>query len=248
MDILKNRIGVFSLFLMLLTLYTVSAWADTAPPPLSQVTFALTADKWLTSETANVTVAVHAQLTQEQLNAALPDILQSLQKISAAGKWYIMQMQRSQSQADLEQLEVMAQARLPSNVLSDLRHKAKAVSKQGMSFEITNIDYSPTDSELADAQASLRQQIYQLARAELQTLNQLYPEQHYALFAVNFNSPVTPQPIMPMYQKVTTANIVNQEVSAGTVQSVAGAVSQHLEQSAQVTLSAKAFVSEKTLH
>src|SRR6266481_7303405 len=113
--------AVISLILCLSTMITLSAWADTSTPPLSQVTFTLTADKCLTSETANVTIAVHAQLTQEQLTTAIPDILQALQKISGAGKWYIMQMQRSQSQADLEQLEVMAQARLPSNVLADLR-------------------------------------------------------------------------------------------------------------------------------
>lgn len=224
-----------ALFLTVSLSLPVVAFACGDKQPLPQIALTLNADQWLTSSTANVTVVGHALLTQEQLANAQKNILQALQKISADGTWHIVQMQRSQSQANLEQLEVTAEARLLNSAITDLRSKAKAVSKQGETYEIGDIDYSPTDAEINTAQADLRAQIYQAAKAELQRISQLYPEQQYYLFSVNFNGSASP-PVM--YQKAGFAEMSATAVAPGPTPATGANVSQHLRLAAQVVLSA----------
>lgn len=209
------------------------AWADDNQPQ-SQVSFTLTADNWVTSHSAEVTIAVHALLTQDQLADAQSNILHSLRNISAKGEWKIIQMQRTQNQANLEQLEILAQARLPNDALTDLRAAAKQESKQGETYEIQSMDYSPTNDELEAAQANLRSKIYEMAKAELQRLNSVFNNQSYILFSINFNNP---QPIQPMYQKVNMIETAEVRSDQSAVQNAN--VSQHLTLTGQVVLSQK---------
>lgn len=229
---LKHHNILTAVFCLLSFFSTMTLAAD-QPQPQPQVAFSLNADQWVTSNSANVTVTIHASKTQEQLANMQNNILQKLKKIAASSKWHITQINRKQSQANLEQLDVVAEARLPTTALADLRSKAKSVSQQGEAYDITSIDYTPTDAELNKAQADLRQQIYQQAKDELARLNQMYPKQNYNLFNINFNGPIMPQPSYRNTTMVMAANQSQPETADGAN------VSQHLRLSAQVILGAR---------
>lgn len=210
-----------------------STWAENNQR-LSQITFTLNADQWVVSNSADVTVAVHALLTQKQLMDAQKNILQALQKISMQGDWKIIQLQRTKNQANLEQLEILAQARLPNADLPEIRNRVKQQSKQGENYELQSIDYTPTPAEMETAEANLRTKIYEQAKAELKRINELYPEQHYDLFMINFNDI---QPVQSGYQKVMMIESVNTPQPAAPTVAATANVSQHITLSAQVTLS-----------
>lgn len=172
------------LFFLLLT---VCAFADTpyTPPLLNSITLQLTADTWVTTNTAKVTVMIYANLNQQQLTNAQQAMQDSLQEI-AKTDWHITNINRIETQAKLEQLTVTAEARLPVDMLGDLREKAKVISKEGENFQIQDIAYKPSNAEYEAAKTELRTEIYKQAKAELASINKLYPEERFTLHAVNF--------------------------------------------------------------
>ena len=228
----KKTLSLLMLFLIFF--FQISLAADN-DQNLSQVILNLNADKWIVSQTANVQISVYALLTESQLASAQENILNTLKNFSSEGDWHIVQMQRSKNQANLEQLEVTAEARLPNNQINNLRQKARASSKQGETYEVKDIDYSPSPEEIATAQFELRQKIYQSARDEVNSINQVFPNQRFSLFSINFNtSAIQPQ----AYLEKNTAFVessVNSQPNPTPNTNID--VSQHLTLSAQVTLS-----------
>jgi hypothetical protein len=185
-----------------LTFLPVVAFADPIQPVLNDVIYQTTAEQWVTTQTAEVIVDVNATLNEEQLADAHTDILSKLDEL-AKSDWHITQFNRNPNESGLEQLLVEAQTRLPETALSDLREKAKKLSKPGETITIQNIAFEPTTAEIEAVRAQLRTQIYTQVQNELAQLNKMYPNQHYAIHQLSFNgNGPTPQ---PMLQKAVMA-------------------------------------------
>lgn len=215
------RIITFVLFSLLLSM---NVWADNSYEPLlNTVTLELNAEQWVTTQTALVTVGVNATVSGGGLEKTQSTVMAKLNQISNKGIWHIISFNRSLNQSGLEQIQIAGQARLPSTDLSGLRDRAKAITKPGETYTLENVEFTPSEAELRDANTNLRAGIYQQAKNELATLVKIYPEQHYYLHSVDFiGRVVTPQPMNAMYAKMaspagTSISVGNKLVITATV-------------------------------
>lgn len=161
---------------------------------LNKVSFQLTANKWVTSQTAKVNVGVDAGLTDAGIAGLQNQVLAKLKQI-AAGDWHITSFTRTQDKSGLESVHVNAEARLPQSALVNLRGTAKSISKPGETYTIADVEFIPSDEELTQANSALRAMIYTQAKAELDALNKEYPEQKFYIYQIDFNAM---PPVMPM--------------------------------------------------
>lgn len=171
-------------------------WADNdLGALLNRVTLQLRAEKWVTTQTAQVTVGVNAGVSDAGIEKMQGEVLAKLQQFSAQSEWHIVSFSRQQDKSGLESIQIVAQARLPQAELAALRTKAKSLSKPGETYTIDDVQFTPSDAEITQANNLLRGTIYQQAKAEIDALNHTYPEQKYYLHNVDF---IMSQPVMPM--------------------------------------------------
>jgi len=173
-------------------------WADNdLEPLLNKVTLQLQTEQWVTTKTALVGVSVNAAVTAQGIDQVQADVMQKLNQLSSKGEWHIVSFNRQQDSSGLESIQIIAQARLPQSELSSLRNIAKSVSKPGETFTVDNIQFNPSEDEMRQANISLRNNIYAQAKAEVDALNKVYPEQKYYLHQIDFNfmPPVEPVPM-----------------------------------------------------
>lgn len=206
-----------------------SAWAEAdLANLLNKVTFPLKVQQWVTTKTAEVYVGVNASVNDAGIEKIQNQVLAQLQQLSNQGEWHIVSYTRQQDKSGLESIQISAMARLPQPELVNLRGKAKAMSKPGNTYTIDDVRFTPSDEEVTQANVLLRSMIYQQAKAEIETLNKMYPEQKYYLYRIDFNS----QPIvMPMMEMAVARNASFAAVAAAPLN-----VGNKMELNANVTI------------
>jgi hypothetical protein len=182
------RIGLAGLFCLLLSL---NGWAET---DVHKIIIPLSAEQWVTTKSALVTVGVSASMSGAALEKIQDQILQKLNRLTNQGEWHIIAYERSLDKSGLERAQITAQARIPITALTNLREQAKTLSQPGETFSIDNMQFTPSETELRDANTLLRMDIYQQAKDEFARINKMYPEQKYFVYEINFTSN-NPQPV-----------------------------------------------------
>lgn len=175
---------------------SLPAWADSSLEPLiNKVTLSLSAEQWVTSKTALVQVGVNAAVSGQGIEKIQTEVMQKLNQI-APSDWHLVSFNRQQDKSGLESIQINAQARLAQDALSGLRDKAKGISRPGETFTVDDIQFTPSEEEIRLAGVNLRNNIYQQARAEIDAVNKMYPEQKYYLHDIQFlSSPTEPMPV-----------------------------------------------------
>jgi hypothetical protein len=183
---------------LLSLLFSGATWADHQDALLNQITLQVTAEQWVPTKTALVSVGVNAAVNDSALETIQDALLRKLNTVSSLGEWHIISYERSLDKSGLEHLQITAQARLPMAALTGIRDKVKSVSKPGETFSVDDIQFTPSMQELRDANTALRNDIYQQVKDELARISKLYPEQKYYVHEVNFNVGLMPPGPMPM--------------------------------------------------
>lgn len=214
--------------LLLGFLMTFPVWANPEHPDvlLNKVKMNFSAEQWIATKTALVTVGVNASVNDMGLEKIQDEILQKLNKLSP-GEWHIVSFDRALDQSGLEKVQISAEVRLPASALVGLREKTKAMSKPGTTFTLDNVRFAPSEDEVRVVKIALRNNIYQQAKEELERLNKLYPDQRYYVHDIDFINEM-----MPM------AQIQTMRVNGGGVNAMALAVSNKMILNATVTLAA----------
>jgi hypothetical protein len=193
--------------------FILPAWADdnNADILLNKVILQLQAQQWVTTKSALVNVGISAAVSDQGVEKIQNNALLKLQQLAPKGDWHILSFDRQQDKSGLESIQMTAQARLSQDELGGLRDKAKSISKPGETYTIDAVQFIPSDDEIRAANVTLRNNLYQQAKTEIDTLNTIYPEQKYYLHKIDFT--FTP-PVMPMAQnmvygaKIATARAV----------------------------------------
>lgn len=199
---MKKVAGLFlGLFLSL------PAWAEiNLEPLLNKVSLQLQAEQWVTTKTALLSVGINASVSDQGIEKIQNEVMQKLNQLSSKGEWHIVSFDRQLDKSGLESIQMMAQVRLPQTDLANLRDKAKAISKPGETFTIDNVQFTPSNEEVRQAEMNLRNNLYSQAKTEIDNLNKLYPEQKYYLHQINFiSSPVEPAPMLMSNEMVQNA-------------------------------------------
>jgi hypothetical protein len=175
-------------------LFSLPAWANlNLAPLLNKVTLQLQAEQWVTTKTALVIVNINAAVADQDIGSLQNEVMNKLKQLSSQGEWHIVSINRQLDQSGLESIRITAQARLPQSELSNLRNNAKTISKPGVTFTIDNVLFTPSEEEIEQANKALRDNLYSQAKAEIDALNKMYPDQKYYLYSIDFriNPPVT---------------------------------------------------------
>lgn len=199
------RLLQLSVFVLLSTI-SVLVYAQNEDFLINKVHLQLNAEKWVTTQTALVTVSVNATVQTQGIDKVTASVKEHLKKISETSDWNIMSLDRQEEKSGLESIQIRAEARLQQNELSELRNKAKLISTPGEVFKIESIQFTPSDEDMRKAEAELRNNIYTQAKAEIDRLNKVYPDQKYYLHSVDFNAGPRPMPMAAMYMKQDAAS------------------------------------------
>lgn len=167
-------------------------------PLLNKVSLTVTANQWITTQTALVYVAVNAAVTDQGIEQMQTNVLQKLNQIAQAD-WHILSFERQQDSSGLEKIQISAQARLQQTALGNLRDKAKEISKAGETYTISDVQFTPSDDEIRQANIQLRENIYQQVKAEIDQLNKIYPDQKFYLHQIDFANIGAPAPMANQY-------------------------------------------------
>lgn len=177
-------------------------WADNSLEPLlNKITLQLQSEQWVTTKTALVNVGVNASVADKGIEKIQTEVMSKLNQLSATNDWHLLSFDRQLDKSGLESIQIIAQARLAQTELANLRDKAKAMSKPGETFTIDGVYFTPSEDEIRIANAILRNNLYQQAKNEIDTLNKVYPEQKYYLHQIDFMMAAP----MPMMQNETYA-------------------------------------------
>lgn len=163
---------------------------------LNTVALTLSDKLWVKTDTARLSVSINATLNNKNLVSMRQSLMKKLNQI-APGDWHITRFDRSQDNSGLAKLYVEAFSRNSQSKLDTVFAKAKLLTKPGERFTVTGIDFSPSDSELDKAKATLREKIYQKVSAELSVLNKQYPKQQFTIHRVMFNDALDQMPQTP---------------------------------------------------
>jgi hypothetical protein len=202
MRIFAGAIAIFSL------LIGSPVWADSEGQAglLNKVIFKLNAEQWVPSKTALVSVGINAGVSDAALEKIQDDVLKKLNQLTNKGEWHITTFNRNLDQSGLENVQMQAQARLPSSALPNLRDKAKAMSKAGETYTLDNIEFTPSEDELREANIALRSNIYLQAKDEMDRINKAYPDQKYYMHDINFISSMMPMPMAENGNRIMMAS------------------------------------------
>lgn len=173
------------------------ARADEAPKPDDHVMFDLTAEDWVTTKTARVTINVEASVSAANAGTMRADMVKAVNNV-AAGDWRLVSFNRSQDTTGLEHWSASFEARLVETTLGGLGDNAKKGSKAGMQLLLGDIDFSPTLDEVEAVRSSLRTQLYKKAADQLTALNGALPGRGYRIAEIDFGGGDVPLPPQDM--------------------------------------------------
>ncbi len=241
----KNALGFIALFALTASFSVMAEDAPVSFPPfmhtpLNKISYQVMVEKWATSDTAKVTVNMDGALDKIGLSNTNKHLLTNLNKIAPNADWHITQFNRDQDKSGLDMLHIVAEARLSQNMLSDLRNKAKEITKPGETYTINNIDFSPTLVEMQKTEAEARAEIYAQVKQEIDRLNKAYPEQHYFLNEIDLNSGASPTPTPMMFKGGRNMMAeVSMAASSSNMTDVSVPVNAKVTEIAQVVIAAK---------
>ncbi len=153
---------------------------------LDTVSFSLSEQMWLKTKSAKLNVNINATLTNQNLATIRQKLLADLKQI-AETDWHITGFNRSEDRSGMAKLVATASTRVMQNKLSKVYQQAKTLSKAGLQYTISSIDFTPSFNEKHEAKGSLRQKIYKAVNDEISVLNTVYPEQLYSVHKIIFN-------------------------------------------------------------
>lgn len=172
-----------------------STTATPVKPILNRIRLQLHAEQWLTTKTALINVVVNAAVNDQGIEKIQASVMQKLAELSSKGEWHILSFDRQQDKSGLENLQITAQARLSQDELTPLRNKAKSLSVPGETFTIDSIQFTPSEDDIRQANVGLRNDLYQQAKNEMDTLSKMYPDQKYFIHNIVFTSQPIVQPM-----------------------------------------------------
>lgn len=213
-------------FLAVLAVPVVSA-QTVVPPVLDSVSFNLSAEDWVRSDTAMVTLTVDLAGSGNS-GTVRSDVLKAISGISSKAQWRVVAISPQSDSAGLERWQAQLQARLPEDELSALSERATKASKPGLQVRVAQIAFDPTLAETEAVRAGLRDRIYADVDAEVKRLNKAFPGRNYRAGDISFSEQGAP----PNFDtKLAVA-------APRAVATAFAGVQARLQMQAQVTLSA----------
>lgn len=234
MTITKYTLPLLMGLSLLFSLSVHAAETQTIP----RISVPITAEGWVTTQTARVTVAFDTVPNADNPTATRERILEALDDLDRDAEWQIIGFRQRQDQTGLTQWRVLAETRVPGDVLTDLPGRSQRASQPGFRVTIAGIDYTPSQAERTAAERAVRLDVYAAAEQERQALMQSYEGSDWRILVVDFTGGmVTAQPVMRAMQlEASSADASFTQAGGGSGRGAALPVAQRLTQHAIVVL------------
>lgn len=158
--------------------------------PMSNVSMALTAEEFITSETAKLSFTATYAITDPSVDAKA-EILDAARRI-VEGEWYVTGVYREDSSAGIETVTYSLSIRVSEKLVGTIKGAIKNVNRSGLRFELTATDYTPTQAQIEAGNKTLRKAVYAKANEELEALNEATSskdsEEKWVIGSINFNN------------------------------------------------------------
>ncbi len=162
------------------------AFADERPKRDDIVSYDITAEDWVTTKTARVTLSVEASVTASNAGAMRTEMTKAVTD-AAKADWRLTEFNRTLDQTGMERWSVSFESRLPESALNGLPDSVKKASKAGMQIKVADIDFSPTLDETEAARTALRTKLLKSAGDQLAALNSALPGRGYRIAEITFD-------------------------------------------------------------
>lgn len=184
--IILSTLRLFVLALPILVVAATPAKAYENRPKDDSVTLSLSAEDWITTQTARVVLSVEAAVTQKTAGKMRKTMNKTVNSVVTAD-WRLTNFYRNQDKTGMERWSATYEARLPEVVLSGLNEQAIKKSKAGMQISVQNIDFTPTLQEREAAKTALRSKIYKMAIKQKDQLNKDFPNRNFRISGIRFS-------------------------------------------------------------
>ncbi len=124
---------------------SMAAHADSLP--LNRIAMTLSAQKWVTANTAKVSIAINAALTETQLTHFQQNLQSTLKHIHNGSHWQILQFNQTTSASGLQDVSAIAQTRVNAKALQQIVSQTQQMSGQGTRYKIISINFTPALSK-----------------------------------------------------------------------------------------------------
>ncbi|MBP7339998.1 hypothetical protein [Niveispirillum sp.] len=182
---MRRSLVPFALATLLVTAIPAVS-AQPVPPPVSDtVSLNLSAEEWVKTETALVTLVVDIAGNGNS-GTVRNDVLKAVAGVADRIEWRITALNPQSDSAGLERWQALLQARLPESQLASLGDRAKKASKPGQQVRVDSIAFDPTLAEMEATRGALRDKIYTQVNAELKRLNAAFPDRTYRVGKIEF--------------------------------------------------------------
>ncbi|MGB9153619.1 MAG: hypothetical protein WCD70_11090 [Alphaproteobacteria bacterium] len=165
--------------------FAAPALAEEAKPD-DAVSFDLSAEDWVATKTAHVTLDAEASVSAATSGTLRADMMKTVND-AAKADWKMTGFTRNQDQTGMERWSVTFDARLPESDLNGLADSVKKASKPGMQITVGDVDFTPTLDETESVRTALRTHILKEAADQLATLNASIPGRSYRIAQITFN-------------------------------------------------------------
>ena len=139
--------------------------------PMSEVSMDISAEDFITSETAKLTFAATFALTDTAIDSKAEVLTNAKQIVD--GEWFVTNVQRNEDTSGIENVTFNLSVRVKEREVGAIKSKIRAVNRPGLKFVLVNIDYSPTAAQIQDGNKGLRRKVYLKANEELEVLNEV---------------------------------------------------------------------------
>lgn len=182
----------------------VSAQTLPVQPVIDTVSFNVSVEDWVKTETALVTLVVDIAGNGNG-GTVRSDVLKAVAGIADKAEWRIVAMNPQSDSAGLERWQAQLQARLPEGQLSALSDRAKKASKPGLQVRVGGVAFDPTLAETEETRSALRDKIYAKVNAELKRLNAAFPGRNYRAGDISFTEQRMAMPASAYREKMVMA-------------------------------------------
>lgn len=173
----------------------LAAQAQFAPAPVQDhVSLTLSAEDWVKTDTAEVTLGVEAAAPGGEAGSARGDVMKAAQSVADA-PWQVIRFDRQQDQAGLDHWQAVLRARMAEARLGGLGERARKASRPGLQVRIDQVEFTPTLAESEAVRAKLRAEIYKRATDELAQANKSFPDRGYRISGIDFQDSRQPMPL-----------------------------------------------------
>ncbi|MBJ7416577.1 MAG: hypothetical protein JHC88_14195 [Niveispirillum sp.] len=182
----------------------VSAQTLPVQPAIDTVSFNVSVEDWVKTETALVTLVVDIAGNGNG-GTVRSDVLKAVAGIADRAEWRIVAMNPQSDSAGLERWQAQLHARLPEGQLSALGDRAKKASKPGLQVRVGGVAFDPTLAETEETRSALRDKIYAKVNAELKRLNAAFPGRNYRAGDISFTEQRMAMPASAYREKMVMA-------------------------------------------